>query len=651
MSRLSSIIATTPIAPAAVALCIGIAVGHYIDSWWVPVTAAAICLTSCMILLWPYLLKDRAKRARIKYQYRQIIWPIVCAVFCLSGYLLIHLDKPQLDIIDTYQYSQATVEDIRTTTSGDVLTVTSDRFFRDTGKSISCPQMKMLVYTGASTLSIGDVIQFRTCIRPVELNEYNSNYLYTKGIDAISHTCVKDIRVVGHDNSLHIKSRQLRDRLSLFIDDTGLSQPAKGFIRALLLGDKSDLNLEHKEDFKSAGIAHILSLSGLHIGIVLLILGYLLLPLDMWGQRNSRLILMAVGICAYALLTGMNAPVMRATLMSLCLLGALLLQRPHTSINALSVAACIILCLTPRALFDVGCQLSFVCTLAIIVCIKLINEHFDVGFKKTIVTAIAIPVSAALISWPIMAYHFHNFATLFLPLNIVAIPLLPIYMFIAIIYLLLSYFGLRLTLLEILLDKGYQYLADGAHSISSLSTNIDNIYLPTEVALMAIMAALCLLYTLRSHSSRALSLSCLSYLALILMSVNIPAKGPEHHINIPADYYGMSLCTSGGNNYRTTTMPDGRHTLTQINGYNLHYLDTVYSGHNIDFRQHTILILGKNFKGEADDILASLQPERVILSARLYPDKVDQFGELCSRMKIPVHHLSDSAFVLTPLHN
>ena len=556
-------------------------------------------------------------------------------------------NTPDIKILQTYQYAHGVIEDIRSTTTGDVLTVSVNKFSRDTGDALSCPTFKLLVHTGVTYNRPGDVISFKADLQPVRRDDYSYTYLYSKGVEASASSPIESLKVEGQSDALRFKARNIRNRIYDYIDNTPLSQPTRNFINALLLGEKEEITSVERDDFKAAGIAHILSLSGLHVGIILMITGYLLLPLHALKLRTLRYVLMGICLCLYAYITGMSTPVMRATLMALFMLAALILQRPHTGINALSAAACIIVFLDPRALFDAGFQLSFVCALAIIVSIKVINSRFKQSRIRKLVTLLFVPVSATLVSWPITAYHFHNFATLFLPLNLIAVPLLPIYISCSIAFLLLSLTGIDFSILGTIIDKSYMLLRESAHYISSLSVHSQNIYLPPGVAITAILASFILLYTLVNPTRKTLLLTGLSYATVLILIMVSPFENQHQRIRIAPDYYSLRLSAYTDYGHTSVTLPDGCITSAVCGNDNIVYFDTEYSTYNPDSKDNSILIFGKNFKGDAGSLLQSLRPKHVVLSSRVYSNIAEEVYKSCTEFGIPIHNLRDAEFELT----
>jgi competence protein ComEC len=136
------------------------------------------------------------------------------------------------------------------------------------------------------------------------------------------------------------------------------------FLKALFLGERSDLDQDFKDLFLKTGTMHILAVSGFNIGFVCSVLWLFLKPVPI--SRNAKLGLLLSASWAYCLLVGWQAPVVRATLMASVFLVGQMIGRKGDGLNALGLAACVILALNPKELFDVGFQLSFLAVFGLV---------------------------------------------------------------------------------------------------------------------------------------------------------------------------------------------------------------------------------------------------------------------------------------------
>ncbi|MCX8043748.1 MAG: DNA internalization-related competence protein ComEC/Rec2 [Desulfobacterota bacterium] len=227
--------------------------------------------------------------------------------------------------------------------------------------------------------------------------------------------------------------------------DQHVSGDAGAVLKAMIIGEQSSVPDVLRDKFSRFGIAHILAISGLHVGIVALI-SY---GIAMWLLRRSERILLMCNapklaatlsvfpILLYCCIAGMTIPTLRATIMILCYLIALLLDRQQDLLHTLFVAAGIILVLMPTSLFDVSFQLSFAAVFWLIVLVPawqralshpdedpFITQHPTIRRYKTALRDLClVSVAAGLGTAPIVATYFNYASLAGFAANIVVVPL------------------------------------------------------------------------------------------------------------------------------------------------------------------------------------------------------------------------------------
>jgi competence protein ComEC len=135
-------------------------------------------------------------------------------------------------------------------------------------------------------------------------------------------------------------------------------------LKAILLGDRSSLDSATVDDFRASGLYHLLVIAGLHVGLIAsLILGFCRL---VHVRRSARNMCLLAILLAYSFVVEQRAPTLRATLMLVIFVLAELLGRDHTALNAVGIAALILLVTRPAWVFESGFQLSFAAALLIV---------------------------------------------------------------------------------------------------------------------------------------------------------------------------------------------------------------------------------------------------------------------------------------------
>ena len=222
------------------------------------------------------------------------------------------------------------------------------------------------------------------------------------------------------DFFIRIRSRVMNS-MDKFFGDQRSNQIAK----ALLLGQKKNLEKEVSEAYVTAGAMHILAVSGLHVGIIygffFLFVKPFRLPVTKRVIYLSAIILL---IWCYALLTGMSPSVMRAATMFSLMALAQMKSRSPSIFNAIALSAMILLVYDPFLIYAVGFQLSYIALLGIIIIQPLLvrlwipkNKILEYTWQIT-----TVGLAAQLATFPISAYYFHVFPSYFIISNLVAIP-------------------------------------------------------------------------------------------------------------------------------------------------------------------------------------------------------------------------------------
>ena len=197
---------------------------------------------------------------------------------------------------------------------------------------------------------------------------------------------------------------------------------------ALLLGNKSALSTQTKNNFNRAGISHLLAVSGLHVGFIIMPIWFLI-PWFWYHKKWKSLavILIVLLLFLYAGITGFRLSVIRASIMAFFFLSARLYQRRSNSINLMGMAALLILIFEPTALFDVSFQLSFGAVAVILLLYPVIQQSLPVNVRYNklsfFITIVIISLIVQIGLFPILAWYFHQFSIIAPISNIFAIPM------------------------------------------------------------------------------------------------------------------------------------------------------------------------------------------------------------------------------------
>ena len=199
------------------------------------------------------------------------------------------------------------------------------------------------------------------------------------------------------------------------------------FIEGLLLGDRSFIQNDIIEAFTRTGTIHILSVSGSHVGMILLILYALLGRFS----RIQRSLIAIVLLVLYVFITGNSPPAVRAVLMAVTLIGGSLMQRQSHPANSIAFAALLLLIHNPQNIFLVGFQLSFAAVFSMLILYPGIRKPLHtirvVGrsvILSYIVDLLALTFSIQIGTAPLLFYHFGTFSIVGFAANLFVVPLM-----------------------------------------------------------------------------------------------------------------------------------------------------------------------------------------------------------------------------------
>lgn len=201
----------------------------------------------------------------------------------------------------------------------------------------------------------------------------------------------------------------------------GLNPEPAGLLRGMVLGGDAGLSEETAEDFRVAGLSHILAVSGQNVLLIVILVQAILMALD--TPRWSRIAIPAVVVLIYVLLCGAQASVVRAGAMGLAGLAAIAASRRSSRIYAVLLAAIVVLIWNPRATADIGAQLSFAAVLGLMAFTRPLTDRLH-RLPHWAAEAFAATASATLATAPLMAFHFGAVSIVSLAANVLGAPLI-----------------------------------------------------------------------------------------------------------------------------------------------------------------------------------------------------------------------------------
>ena len=295
---------------------------------------------------------------------------------------------------------------------------------------------EFLMYVSKVTeldLQKGDRILLTRAPRPVEGPKNPGEFDYRQYL--FNHGITHQVYLKDPSQAILIKSGYEQSVLDVFdhsrqwlvgrLREALKDDDSFGVSMALILGQKEFLSPQIRSAYSGTGAMHVLAVSGLHVGIIYLIL---MTGLKFLGKSKMsmwvRLVLILAGLWSYAIITGLSPSVMRAATMFSAVAIAQNISRKTNIYNTLASAALILLCVNPYLLLEVGFQLSFLAVLGIV----LIQPHiyllatFNSRVPDKLWQLTSVSIAAQIATFPLGILYFHQFPNYFLLSNFIVIP-------------------------------------------------------------------------------------------------------------------------------------------------------------------------------------------------------------------------------------
>lgn len=237
-------------------------------------------------------------------------------------------------------------------------------------------------------------------------------------------------------------SYRLRDVLLNALHKSGIEGDEFGVAAAILLGYDDSLPFALRQDYVAAGSMHILCVSGMHVGVLFLLVSFLLgfLKFRKWQKTIKQIILLLV-IWTYAFVCGLSPSILRSTFMLTFVVFGEIIGRKGFALNSIAASAFILLCINPYNLLDLGFILSYSAVVGIVVMQKPIynliyikNKRLDYLWEIT-----SVALAAQLATAPFTIYYFNQFPVYFWLANLVLTPLSSVIIIGGMIMLMVSF--------------------------------------------------------------------------------------------------------------------------------------------------------------------------------------------------------------------
>jgi competence protein ComEC len=242
---------------------------------------------------------------------------------------------------------------------------------------------------------------------------------------------------------------------------------------ALILGQQQDISQDIIQDYQYSGATHVLSVSGLHVGFIMLFITFILKPIPNTKKGSFfKLAWILISLAGFAIISGLSPSVLRSVVMFSFLAIGNHLRRTGNIYHTLLVSILLILLFEPYFLFDVGFQLSYIALFFILWLQPVLKNIYKPKNKITIYIweALTVSFAAQIGTLPLCLYYFHQFPGLFFVTNIIILPILSFIMIAGIVVMIIAIFTSPPLFITMIFEKSIYLLNLTIHAVASLDS-------------------------------------------------------------------------------------------------------------------------------------------------------------------------------------
>lgn len=510
---------------------------------------------------------------------------------------------------------------------------------------------------------------------PINPNQFDySKYLEDKQIYAQLYSEPEEIRIgsVIEKNIWHYTSK-LRTKIIHNLEENNFHKAELNVAVALIMGQQQDISPEIIRDYQYAGAVHILSVSGLHIGFILLFITYILKPFPN-TKRGSffKLIVILVSLSLFGILAGLAPSVIRSVTMFSFVAIGMYLRRSTNIYHTLLVSVLLILLFQPSFLFDVGFQLSYTALFFILWLQPLLSNLWLPKNKiaNYFWDILTVSFAAQIGAFPLSIYYFHQFPGLFFVTNLVIIPFLSIIMALGVFVMTLASFNYVPIIPAKLLEWSIYYLDKIINSIASLEQFVIqdipfNLYLLISIYLLIISSIIW--FKKPNFNKIVLVLITLIIFQVSYFETHWSMKNQQEWVvfnlkrsTLIAERHGEQVTLYANDSVLKASQKNK--TLTSYLTGNFSSLKTKRKLRNIVFFNGNkiliidslgiypkninpdIIVLTQSPKINLERLFQTTRPKMVVADASNYKTIQKQWKATCSKQKIPFHSTSEKGY-------
>lgn len=510
--------------------------------------------------------------------------------------------------------------------------------------------------------------------KPFNPNQFDyGNYLEHKEIYGQVYSKTNDVKIIGSQSSLRYYFSNYREKLITNLKKTSLSENSLTVVVALLLGQKHDMSPVIMKEYQAAGAVHILAVSGLHVGIIMYFLLFLLKPMPNTKRANwIKVILIILTLWAFALLAGLSPSIVRSATMFSFLTVGMNIKRTVNIYHTLLVSMLLILLISPSFIYDIGFQLSYLAVFFILLLQpilksiwkpknKILNYFWDI---------ITVSTAAQIGVMPLSIYYFHQFPGLFFLTNMIVLPLLSVIMAIGILVLVLSVIGTVPHFLVQILDLLLKIMNNFIHTIASFdSFTFQNIPFTKEMLWLFYLMIVTLIFWIKKPNFKRISLALMCVILLQVVFIYQKKEVIKSAEGIVFNQKKGSIISERiGNNvslFANDSIRKNIHENVTFQSYLVGNFSDLKNKNNIPDLlfinskkivvidstgiynptiNPDILIITQSPKLNLERLLLTLKPKVIIADGSNFKTYSKRWEETCRKQKIPFHNTHEKGF-------
>jgi len=518
---------------------------------------------------------------------------------------------------------------------------------------------------------IGIVFKNKNPLNP-NLFDYGK-YLENQEIYAQVYTKPKQIKVTNYESGLWASFSNFRETIISNLEKSAISKEELNVLNALILGQQQDISPEVLKDYQNAGAVHVLSVSGLHVGFILLFITFLLKPISN-SRKGSllKLIIIILSLWSFAILAGLSPSIVRSVTMFSFLAIGVHLRRTVNIYHTLLVSMLLILLFKPSFLFDVGFQLSYLALFFILWLQPVLSNIWQPKNKiiKYFWDIVTVSFAAQIGAMPLSIYYFHQFPGLFFVTNLLILPLLGIIMAVGVIAILIAAFH---TVPEFITKSIALliYLLNGIiHRVASFDVFVfRNISFSTAMLLSSYLVIILIILWFKRPTFKKLTIALTSVILMQIIFIIQKKETLNNREFIVFNQRKNTIITQRFGNavtvYSNESILKNLNSNLLVQSYLVGNFCILEEKRNIEnllyFKNKKILIIDESNvylenkkpdiviitnspKLNLDRLFSKWKPEQVVVDGSNYKTYVKIWEATCSKEKIPFHNTNEKGF-------